>query len=82
MQAPFHQQLAFALVHQLDRAFGRRFAVRRIDDLKIADFDAMLAGDLFDPGGRPDKDRLDDPECRRLDRAAKRTFVARMHDNR
>jgi hypothetical protein len=69
-------------MYQLDRALGRRFTVRRIDNLKIADFDALIAGDFFDLGGRADQDRLDNAEFRGLDRAAKRTFIAGVHDDR
>src|SRR5437868_5585621 len=36
---------------------------------------------VVDLGGRPDEDRLDDPEFRRL-RSAERGFIARMHDDR
>jgi hypothetical protein len=82
VQAPFHQELAFALMHQLHGAFGRRVAVRSVDDLKAMNFDSILGGDLVDLGGRPDEDRLDDPEFRRLDWSAERGFIARMYDDR
>jgi cystathionine beta-lyase family protein involved in aluminum resistance len=56
--------------------------VRRIDELKIVDFDAVLTGNFFDLGGRADQDRLYDAEFRRFDWAAKRTFIAGVHDDR
>jgi hypothetical protein len=66
----------------LDRSFGRGIAMRRIDNLKTADFDSALACDLFDLGGWADQDRCDDSEFCRLRRAAERTVIARMHNKR
>ena len=50
MQAPFHQELAFALMHELDRLCGRRVAVFGIDHFEPADIELMVACDGRDLG--------------------------------
>ena len=77
VQAALHQQLALALVDQLDGPRGRGFAVRRVDDLETADVEAVLTRDSRDLRGRPDQDRNDDAGLGRLDSAAQRGLVAR-----
>jgi hypothetical protein len=81
MQASFHQELAFALVHQLNGALSRAVAVRSVNDLKTANLDPMLFGDFVDLGRRSDEDWPDDSKVGRLNGASKRSFIAWMDDN-
>ena len=81
MQAALHQQFALRLADDLDRFGGCRVAVRHIDDLRAFKRDAVLLGNRLDLVGRTDQHSFDDARLGRLDRAAQRGFVARMHDN-
>src|SRR5262249_8847573 len=81
-QAPLHQKLALPRLDELDGLGSGRIAVRRIDDLVFANVDAVLARYCRDLCGWSDQDRLYDAKLRRLDGAAQRRFVARVHDHR
>ena len=62
MQAALHQDLALAFVDQLHTpGGGRGLGWRRIDDFVAGDVQAVLGGDVPDPGRRADEDRPDDP---------------------
>src|SRR5262249_33542048 len=73
------QHLALAFVHQFHGFGGGGFAMRGIDHLEAADLNAMLVGNLVNPGGGSDEGRLDDAEFRGLHCATKRSLVTRMH---
>ena len=47
-----------------------------VDKLKMADIESVLAGNAVDLGRRPDQNGNDEPEFRRLYRAAERSLVA------
>ena len=82
MQAALHQQLAPALVNELDAAGRRRVAVPRVDDLVTRDVHAELTRRVGDFCRRPDQDRLDDPGLGGVGGAAQRSLVAWVHDDR
>ena len=68
VQAALHQQLGLALAHQLHGLGGRRMAVRRIDDPRLAEIDAAVLRDLlrsWRPGrqNRRDQSLLRRPRC-------------------
>src|SRR3954447_18703736 len=82
MQATLHQDLALAFMDQLDAARRRSgLRLRGVDDLVTGDVQAVLRGDVLDPSGGADKDRLDDTCLRRLDSASQRTLVAGMDND-
>ena len=62
MQAAFHQELALALVDQLDRPFSGRIAVGDIDELELAHLQAVFACHGSDLSSRTDESRNDDAE--------------------
>ena len=78
MQAALHQDLALACVDQLHTpGGGRGLGWRRIDDFVAGDVQAVLGGDVPDPGRRADEDRPDDPCLRRLRRRRATSFRRR-----
>src|SRR4029079_10653185 len=61
VQAAFHQQLAFGFMNQLDRLRRRGLAVLRVDQLKSADIELILACDPGDLLRGPNKRRNNNP---------------------
>ena len=57
VQAALHQQFGFAEPHEFNRLRGRRVAVRRIDDARLAEIDPMPLSDVADLRRRTDEDR-------------------------
>ena len=78
VQAPLHQHLGLAFACQANGGFGRRHAVRRIDDFEGGDVDPELGRDRRDARAGPDQDRTDQAQLRGFDGAAQRALVAGM----
>ena len=78
VEAPLHQHLGLAFACQANGGFGRRHAVRRIDDFEGRDVDSELGSDRRDACAWPDQDGTDQAQLRGFDGAAQRALVAGM----
>ena len=78
VQRPLHQHLGAATAHQRDGLLGCVVAVLGIDDFVRGDVELRSLGGAQDLATRPDQDRRDDPQPRRIDGAGERELAARM----
>src|SRR5262249_858741 len=75
-------QLAFGLADELDAFGGRRIAVRRVDDLIVADIELVLARDRGNLPRRTDQYRDNDAGFRGFHGATQRGFITLMDNAR